>query len=69
MKKEELTLRVVGMMCVHCEKTVVRAVEALGTKAKANKDLCEVWVRFDPAKTSKEDIVAAIVAEGFTVEG
>lgn len=69
-KMREETISVLGMHCASCEKTVSAAVRALpGVEAvKADHASGAVKVRFDPAKSSVDDIKAAIVSAGYDLK-
>lgn len=66
---ENVIIKVKGMMCGHCEKTVTEA--ALGvkgvTKATANFKKGEVNVSFDTKVTDLESIKNAVNASGYQV--
>ncbi|VVB84476.1 putative copper-exporting P-type ATPase A [uncultured archaeon] len=66
---EDVIIKINGMMCSHCEKTVSEA--ALGvkgvSKAKADHKKGEVKVSFDTKVTDLETIKSAIMASGYKV--
>lgn len=68
-KKEVLTLKVQGMMCVHCKKRVEDAVKAVKGVSKVNADVenALVTVEYDCKKTEKEEIVKAITDAEYVV--
>jgi copper chaperone CopZ len=68
MKKESALIGVTDMMCEHCEKSVEKALAAVGVKAKADRIKKQVSVVYDPAKVGMDAIKAAIKEAGFTVE-
>ena len=67
MKKDTVTIGVSDMMCEHCEKSVEKALAAMGVKAKADRTQKCVTVTYDAAKVSVEAMRAAITEAGFTV--
>jgi copper ion binding protein len=67
---QEIVLPVAGMTCSGCEEHINYEVSKLAgvSEAKASYEEGQAVVKFDPAMTSKEDIVAAINATGYKVE-
>lgn len=68
MKKDSAIITVTDMMCAHCEQSVEKALAALGVKAKADRAKKQVTVAYDGKKVTMEEMKAAIVEAGFTVE-
>jgi copper ion binding protein len=68
---EKAILRVEGMSCEHCVKTVTKAVEALPGVKDAKIDLkgATVSFKFEPSKTPLKNIEAAITEAGYTSKG
>jgi len=69
-KKEACDIKVTGMSCESCSKKVSTALlKVEGVKAA---DVCHTGkvakIEFDPSKTSKKALVAAIQKAGFKVE-
>ncbi len=66
----KITIEVGGMMCSHCEKRASAAVLALEgvRKCAASAKKGELKVDFDDAKTSIEQIKAAIRETGYEVK-
>lgn len=69
-KTMEITLKVEGMMCPHCEATVKKALEALDgvISAEASHEKKSVVVKTD-GKVSKELIAKTIEDKGYKVVG
>jgi len=65
----EVTYKVEGMTCDHCEESIKKGVEGLkGIDAvEANYEDSTTRVRFDPSGTGEEEIVAAIEKRGYKV--
>jgi Cu+-exporting ATPase len=64
------TIPVYGMMCGHCVKAVTGAlddIEGVSETAVSLEDSC-AKVTFDDAVTGLDDLTAAIVEEGYTLE-
>ena len=68
---EKVTLKVDGMSCEHCAKAVTEAVSGITGVSDVSVDLKNGMAAFnyDPIKAQLETIKAAIVEEGFTVQG
>ncbi|MGE5579634.1 MAG: sulfite exporter TauE/SafE family protein [Bacillota bacterium] len=66
----EETIRVLGMHCTSCEKTIGTAVRALPgiVAVKADHVSGLVRVRYDAAKCSSEDVKKAIVGAGYDLK-
>lgn len=61
------TLKITGMTCGGCVKSVTNALSAAPGVVKASVDLAaaQAVVEFDPAQTSPEQLVALIDDIGF----
>ncbi|MFA4934341.1 MAG: heavy metal translocating P-type ATPase [Candidatus Methanoperedens sp.] len=66
---EDAIIKIKGMMCSHCEKTIYDAVMSVNgvTKASANFKKGEVKVSFDTSITDLETIKKAIASTGYEV--
>ena len=66
---EDVTVKIKGMMCGHCEKTVTEAAMSVKgvTKARADHKKGEVKVSYDTKVTDLEAIHSAITASGYEV--
>lgn len=62
-----VTLKVEGMSCGHCVKSVEGAVSGLGASAKVNLENKSVAVDYDEAKVSLDAIKEAIEDQGYDV--
>ena len=62
------TIKITGMMCGHCEATVVKALEALDgvVKATASHEAGEAVVELT-SEVSNETLKAAVEAKDYTV--
>ena len=67
---QEVVLPVVGMTCSGCEAPINHEVSKLigVTEVKASYENGNTVVKFDPEKTTKEEIVKAINGTGYTVK-
>ena len=67
---EKKNIKVGGMSCQHCVKTVKQTVSALaGVKnVKVELKSGDVSFSYDPAKTDISEISSAITAAGYTVD-
>mgnify|MGYP006123698641 CR=1 FL=1 len=68
---QQITLKVDGMTCGGCVKSVQNALNAHDgvTEAVADLDNASVNVNFDPAKIQEAGIKSAIEDAGFDVAG
>ena len=67
-EKNMITLKVKGMMCMHCVAHVKEALEAIeGVKADVNLEKGEANVEA-PADVTKEQLAEAVVKAGYEVE-
>jgi copper chaperone len=66
---QKLDLTVEGMSCQHCVHAVKSSVSALAGVATVDVSLEKklATVNFDPGKTNREAITAAIEDQGYTV--
>ncbi|SHM62638.1 copper chaperone [Caldanaerovirga acetigignens] len=66
----DITLKVLGMSCMHCKHAVESAVKALPgiEKVEAKVEEGKVEVYFDSSKVSVEQIASAIEDAGYDVE-
>ncbi len=66
---EDVTIKIKGMMCGHCEKTVTEATKSVKGVTKASSDFKkgEVKVSFDSSVTDLEAIKKAIADSGYEV--
>lgn len=63
----QLTMKIDGMSCGHCVRSVTKALEGLeGVHAEQVK-VGGAVVTYDPASMSPDRIAAAIQDEGYTV--
>ena len=67
---QKLDLNVDGMSCQHCVHAVKSSVSALAGVATVEVSLEKklATVSFDPAKTNREAITAAIEDQGYSVK-
>lgn len=59
-------IKVSGMSCVHCIKSVENAVKKLPVE-KHEVKMASLYVEYDPLKVSKEQIVLSIEDSGYEV--
>ena len=64
------TLKVTGMTCGHCVRSVTDAIGGLEGVQSADVQLQtgRATVVFDEAKVSPRDLVSAVMEEGYTAE-
>lgn len=64
------TLKVTGMTCGHCVRSVTDALGALDGVQSTNVELREgrAIVVYDESKVSPRDLVGAVADEGYTAE-
>jgi copper ion binding protein len=64
------TLKVSGMSCQHCVRTVVNALTSVQGVSNATVDLGKgrAVVEYDPAQTSPRALANAVMDEGYTAE-
>ena len=63
---EHLNLTIEGMSCEHCLRAVRGRLERTPGVAVDNVEIGSATLRYDPAKTSIDDIEEAIADEGYT---
>jgi len=67
MAKSKTTLKINGMICEHCVKTVTKALEELDgvkkAKVKLKKGLAKV--AYDSDKIGVDGLIAAVVKAGY----
>lgn len=70
-KTQKVVWKVTGMGCESCAKKVTKSLNAIeGVKVdKVNADDEITAVTLDPAKVKKEQVIAAVEALGYEVEG
>ena len=64
---ESATIKIAGMTCMGCERSVSNVLQALPGVSRADVSLerGEAQVEFDPAKVSTTALKAAVVKAGF----
>lgn len=64
------TLRVDGMTCEHCARTVRQALEGVVGVRSARVDLGQgrAVVEYDEAETAPRQLVGAVMDEGYSAE-
>ena len=67
MAKTQTTLKIKGMSCGHCVKTVTKTLEGLKGVKKASVHLKEelAEVTYNPDKVSVDDLTAAVKDAGY----
>lgn len=63
----EITIKVEGMMCGHCEMRIKKALEGLHGISESDVRIGLVKAKFDENKTSREAIEKAISEAGYSV--
>ena len=63
----QITLRIAGMSCGHCERAVRGALAGIPGVELEAVTIGSARLRFDPAKTSVGQLVAAIDDVGYEV--
>ncbi len=66
MKTQE-TLQIEGMSCQHCVHAVTNALKKLPGIEVQSVEIGRATVAYDPAQISRDQLKAAIEAEGYTV--
>jgi copper chaperone len=66
MDKKTETIRIEGMSCGHCVKSVKGALEELEGVSVEEVDLGGARVRYDPARIDRNAIARAIEEAGYT---
>ena len=64
------TLKITGMSCQHCVRSVVNALQSVEGVASATVDLGKgrAVVEYDPAHTSPRVLANAVMDEGYVAE-
>ena len=64
------TLKVTGMTCGHCVRSVTDAIGGLGGvySTDVRLDSGQATVVYDETKVSPRDLVSAVMGEGYTAE-
>jgi copper chaperone CopZ len=64
---KEISLMVTGMTCMMCVKHVTKALEEVPGVSRAEVTLAppRALVRYDPARTSAEAMIAAVRSAGY----
>jgi copper chaperone len=64
------TIKIGGMSCGGCAKSVTRALKALPgvSQAEVSLERAEATIAFDPEKVSKPALVEAVQDAGFSAE-
>ena len=67
---KQAVLRIQGMSCGHCAKTVTQALESVDGVTKADVDLAggQAVVEYEETQTSPGALVGAVMDEGYTAE-
>ena len=67
MAKNKTTLKIDGMSCEHCVKTVTNALEELDgvKKARVNLKRGEAKVTYDSDEINVDGLIAAVVEAGY----
>lgn len=67
----QITLKVQGMTCDHCKRSVEKALETLGGVEKVAVDLAagEAVVTYDPGRVTVEELKKAVTQAGYDVVG
>lgn len=65
---QNVTLKVQGMSCGHCVKTVETAVKEIGAAGKVDLAAKTVVVKYDETQISLDQIKEAIKDQGYEVE-
>jgi copper chaperone CopZ len=67
---KQAVLRIEGMSCGHCARTVTEALESVAGVKKAAVDLAggQAVVDYEESETSPVALVGAVADEGYTAE-
>jgi copper chaperone CopZ len=67
---KQAVLRIQGMSCGHCARTVTQALESVDGVTKADVDLAggQAVVEYEETQTSPGALVGAVMDEGYTAE-
>lgn len=71
MNKKELTINIEGMSCGHCTNSVYQKISSIEGVMQTDVSLADknAKVEYDSDKTSREDIVEAVMETPFQVVG
>jgi copper chaperone len=63
-------LRIEGMSCAHCARTVTEALQSVAGVRKADVDLTggRALVEYEEGRTTPAALVGAVMDEGYTAE-
>jgi copper chaperone len=64
----KLTLTIDGMNCDHCVRAVRDALASVDSTEVESVEIGEATVTFDPDRTNRVELAAAIADAGFTVQ-
>lgn len=68
-----VTLKIDGMTCDHCVRTVTRVLTDVpgvaAAKAELGAEMGSATVSFDPAKATVAELISAVSHEGYEVIG
>lgn len=64
---EKITLKVGGMTCMGCVGSVTRVLQAVDgvSEVAVSLEKAQAEVGFDPSRTKREDLCAAVEGAGF----
>ena len=67
---KQAVLRIRGMSCGHCARTVTQALEGVHGVNKADVDLAggRAVVEYEESQTTPDALVGAVMDEGYTAE-
>jgi len=65
---EQKVLKVNGMSCNHCKKSIENALKEIGVSAAVNLETKSVDVKYDQEKLSLEKVISEIEDQGYEVE-
>ena len=63
----QITLRIGGMSCVHCERAVHGALSAIPGVELDHVQIGSATLRFDPTKATVDQLIAAVNDVGYEV--
>ena len=63
----QTTLKVEGMSCNHCVKSVEGALKAIGAKGTVDLNAKTVTIQYDETKLNENALKAAIEEQGYDV--
>ena len=71
MNKKELTIKIEGMSCGHCQNTVYQKISGVEGVTHTEVSLADknAKVEYDADATTREDIVEAVMETPFQVVG